>query len=689
MRGRRNVLLALAAAALISAASFSSWGIALDRLSIDLLHLIHFRVFGPPPVSDEIAILAIDEATYQDKESSIAFLPQALWTPQFATVLNAVIDAQPKVVGVDMILATSAEGAIPGYDRPWRLALDRASKQNKIVLTYAQHQSEPVEPVWHQFLAVHADRNPRNISPANVQTDDDGVVRRVPLLFFDKKGDAEVPGFATELYLRAQGQGTDTLSKTDDILLNFAAANRPPLYSFGDILACAEQGNSAFFRDHFANRIVLLGGVLDIEDRRLTSGRFATLPEGANAAPSCVDRTKSTRSGQRRDLMPGVLIHAAAIDNLTHGSALRELTHAQKLIALLALTFLSAIAFVALKPQKALIIWILLGLALATSSVVAFTQFLAIPIITGLIAMALAAPTGIAIRMGSMDRARRQLRNAFSLYLPRSEVDRLVREEKLPSLGGELRDVTILFSDIASYSTLSERVEPGPLVDELNRYFGRMTDIVQAHGGFVDKYIGDGVLAIFGAPLLRENSSADAVRASLAMIRSLQEEPLFIGGDGRIAIRVGLHRGEAIVGNIGSSRRFNYTVMGDAVNVASRLEGVGKHYGIPIVVSEQVEDAAAADFAFRELDFIRVVGRDQPVRLYQPLEPEAAQGLDLEGFAAALGLWRKGSFTEAASAFSALAANGDTLAARYVSWAESYAKTPMSDWEGVIQQGSK
>jgi class 3 adenylate cyclase len=154
------------------------------------------------------------------------------------------------------------------------------------------------------------------------------------------------------------------------------------------------------------------------------------------------------------------------------------------------------------------------------------------------------------------------------------------------------------------------------------------------------------------------------------MIKSLQDEPLFIGGDGRIAIRIGLHRGDAIVGNIGSSQRFNYTVMGDAVNVASRLEGVGKHYGIPIVVSEQVQEAAADDFAFRELDFIRVVGRDQPVRLFQPLEPEDAAALDLERFGAALALWRKGSFTEAATAFAPLAQQGDTLAARYVVWAQ-------------------
>ena len=145
-------------------------------------------------------------------------------------------------------------------------------------------------------------------------------------------------------------------------------------------------------------------------------------------------------------------------------------------------------------------------------------------------ALILSGPAGIALRLTVMDRARRRLRSAFSLYLPKSEVDKLVREERPPTLGGELREVTILFSDIASYSTLSERVEPGPLVDDLNHYFSRMTEIVQAHGGFVDKFIGDGILAIFGAPLSRPNAALDAVQASLAMIESLQKQPLFIGG---------------------------------------------------------------------------------------------------------------------------------------------------------------
>ncbi len=687
MQRRRNVLLALSVAALIGAASFTTYGFGLDRLSIDLAHLIHFRLFGPPPLGDEVVIVAIDEETYRDPHFSN--LPQALWTPELGNVLEAVLVAEPKTVGIDIIIGTSADSIVPGYDRPWLRALQKGAKAGKIVLGYTQHQTEPVRPTIQQRFAAGArDKESLvNQSPANILTDDDGVARSIPLSLATSAGQTELT-LAAAVFQHATGKVPT--AEDQKLLLNFAAAKRAPIYSLADLRACAEAGDKEFFQHNFAGRIVFLGGVLDVEDRILTSGRFATLPEGEGLGPRCrIDADKTMFSGVARNTIPGVLIHAVAIDNFLHDAGLRQISPVARffLIALFALT--SVLIFMQLKPKIALPVLVLLLALWSVAAIVAFGQFLVIPLITGIIAMCLAAPAGLALRMGSMDRARRQLRQAFSLYLPKSEVDKLVNEERLPALGGELRDVTILFSDIASYSTLSERVPPGPLVDELNRYFGRMTDIVQAHGGFVDKFIGDGVLAIFGAPLARKNAAADAVRASLDMIKSLKSEPLFIGGHGRIGIRIGLHRGEAIVGNIGSAQRFNYTVMGDAVNVASRLEGVGKHYGIPIVVSEQVQEAAARDFAFRELDFIRVVGRDQPVRLFQPLDETTVAKLDLVSFGEALKLWRKGQFADAGSAFAILAAQGDELAARYVAWAKTYAETPISNWEGIIQQGSK
>ena len=681
------------------------WGGALDRLSIDYLHFASERIWGPPPFSDEVVIVAVDEATYRDDHFSN--LPQALWTPQLGQVLDKLLDAEPKVIGVDIIIGTTADSIVRGYDRPWLSALKRAAAKDQIVLAFVQHQTQPIRPTQQQRSAVGATfddmRQPaRNLSPANLPPDTDGIARRYPLFYrigTNDKAKAEVTDEATaetEAVVKVPSLGANLAQRFGvtledrDIILNFASAKRPLIYSLADLRACAESGRAEYFSKHFAGKIILFGGILDIEDRKLTSGRFATQPEGQDLGERCEKPIDAKLySGNARNAMPGVLVHAAAIGNLLNGSDLRLLGEPARVGILILLSFVSALSFIAMRPRHAIIAWLGQLLGWSVAAILLFTQFWALPWLTGLAAIAVAGPAGIALRLTFMDRARRRLRSAFSLYLPKSEVDRLAREEKLPSLGGELREVTILFSDIAAYSTLSERVQPGPLVDDLNRYFGRMTDIVQAHGGFVDKFIGDGILAIFGAPLARPNSAEDAVAASLAMIQSLESDPLFIGGDGRIAIRIGLHSGDAIVGNIGSSQRFNYTVMGDAVNVASRLEGVGKHYGIPIVVSEQVRGKVGTAGHFRELDFIRVIGRDQPVRLYQPLNAAEAARIDLPGFAAALDLWRRGAFDDAAKAFAVLAESGDDLAARYVGWAKTYAATPMSDWEGIIQQGSK
>jgi adenylate cyclase len=680
VRGR-NLILAAAIAVLVGGLLFWRGG-NLDRLSIDFLHLVHTRLWGPPPISDNIAIVAVDEATYRDPY--FRELPQALWTPYMGDILEKVLDAGPKAVGIDIIIGTTADSIVPGYDLPWLRALRRGADENRIVLGYTQHQTQPIMPTAQQRSAVRASIDGRNEHPVNLPPDPDGIARAYPLQFLNMAG-IPVASFGAALASRV-----GSTASGDAVLLNFAAAPQPLIYSMADLRACAEAGDADFFSRQFAGKIVLFGGVLDIEDRRLTSGRFATQPEGRNLGPHCrVAIDPDSFSGVARYDMPGILVHAAAIENLLGGTALRETGRPERAAALVLLSLLAGLAFLTMRPSRAAAAWLALALAWSVLSVALFTQFWALPWLTGLAALILVGPAGIALRLTVMDRARRQLRNAFSLYLPRSEVDRLVREEKLPALGGELREITILFSDIAAYSTLSERVAPGPLVDDLNRYFSRMTEIVQAHGGFVDKFLGDGILAIFGAPLSRENHARDAVEASLAMIESLKSDPLFIGGAGRIAIRIGLHSGEAIVGNIGSPQRFNYTVMGDAVNVASRLEGVGKHYGIPIVVSEQVREKVGDACQFRELDFIRVIGRGQPVRLFQPLTAADAAQIDLQAFSDALQLWRQGKFTAAAKAFAVLAESGDDLAGRYVAWAETYAVTPMSDWEGIIQQGSK
>jgi class 3 adenylate cyclase len=208
------------------------------------------------------------------------------------------------------------------------------------------------------------------------------------------------------------------------------------------------------------------------------------------------------------------------------------------------------------------------------------------------------------------------------------------------------------------------------LVTALNGYFDRMAEIIEHEGGFIDKFIGDAIVAVFGAPAGPSDHAAAAMRAACAMAAS-SEGPSF-------RTRVGLNSGPVLIGNIGASRRFNYTVMGDTVNLASRLEGANKEYGTTILASGDTR-AAAQIIAFREVDRIRVVGRAAPIDIFTPL-PGGADASRESDYAAALALYREGRFEAAADAFDSL--NSDPIAATMAKRARAFAASPPPSWDG-------
>jgi adenylate cyclase len=250
--------------------------------------------------------------------------------------------------------------------------------------------------------------------------------------------------------------------------------------------------------------------------------------------------------------------------------------------------------------------------------------------------------------------------------------------------------VTILFSDIARFSQLAESLSPHALVELMNSYLTAMTDIIEAAGGYVDKYIGDAIVAIFGAPVDDPHHAAHAVGAALACQARLAElngnDPAFAGRT--LVMRIGLNTGEAIVGNIGSRRRFNYTAMGDTVNLASRLEGANKFYGTTILASEALHDAASG-IAWREIDRVRVVGRGQPVRLFTPESHNAGTETLQREFAAALARYRAGEFEEARAGFEALAVLDPVSAAFAQRLRDRLAESVPEGWDGVTNLETK
>jgi adenylate cyclase len=220
------------------------------------------------------------------------------------------------------------------------------------------------------------------------------------------------------------------------------------------------------------------------------------------------------------------------------------------------------------------------------------------------------------------------MRGAFSSYLSGDLLDELIKNPKALSLGGEKKELSILFSDIRGFTTISESMAPEKLIDLLNRYFTPMTNTVLDNRGMLDKYIGDAVMAFFNAPVDVKNHADAACNTALEMIEKLEilNQELIKEGIKPIKIGIGINTAEVIVGNMGSDTRFNYTVIGDGVNLASRVEGLTKNYGkagsgvgVNILITEFTVEKLNGEFLYREIEPVKVKGKDKAVLLYQLL----------------------------------------------------------------------
>lgn len=607
----------------------------LRGLSLDLTYPLRHALFGPQarPEQSHVAVIAIDEETY--RREPFSGLPQAAWPPLLAPVINAVaVDA--RVIGLDVVWSTSLDSLQRGFERDFLLALRQAARETKLVLGKVQHSKEPILPHPGQQIAAGG---AANIRALNVFEDGDGIIRRLPLVF--DTADGQEPGFAYEL-ARRSGLTRETFA-TDaagNLAPNFnTGPGDIPTYSLADLYACAQAGRSDYFRQHFSGRTVILATVLDVEDRRLTAKRLAAEPDGANPPPRCIHPVLPLQT-VARDSLPGAYIHAAAINSLLDGTELRDWPRGAVFAAALALTLLAGALVFRLRLLSGIAGVALLGVALPLVSAMLLRQSIAMPWLNLAVALAAMTAATIAYRFAVADRDRRLIGKLFSLYLPPLVIDRMMAGGRMPALGGEERTVTVLFSDIAGFTAISEACDPATLVHGLNDYFSTMTAIIEDHGGFVDKYIGDAIVAVFGAPMNDSKHASHALRAALKMRDALLADPRRFSIAGHaLHTRIGLNTGPVLIGNIGSPRRFNYTAMGDAVNLASRLEGANKIYGTTILASGETIAAAGDAVLVRGIDTVRVVGRSLPVALFEPLARQgratAKQQKQAKAFAAA------------------------------------------------------
>ncbi|CAO3438355.1 adenylate/guanylate cyclase domain-containing protein [Azospirillum doebereinerae] len=701
---RARLILLGAASPLLAAALALALLAELQGPSIDTLYWLRETLHGPKPAPapSPVVVVGIDEETY--RRPPFAGTPQALWGPKLGVVLAGLLDGGAAAIGLDLVHPTSVETLIPGFEREYLLTLRRGGKEGRLVMAKVQHQSNPLMP--YRGYAIAAGLG--NIRSVNLVEDPDGVLRRVPVTLSVAGPDGSPrpeAGMAAEVASRALGKpleraadGTTSLDgyrlpggAGNRLLVNHAtAAGAIPTYSLADLHACAQAGNAAFFEKHFKGKAVMVGTVLDVEDRKLSSNRWVTKPEGLNPPERCALPVMGDLyvAGQRRDSIPGVYIHATAISNLMTHDGLGETGRAAGAALVLLLAAFAAAITLATRPLLAAAGLALLLALWSGVAVEAFQAGLVLPYVQAALAAVLVFPLLLGFRFAVLDRDQRQIRNAFKLYLPGSLIDDMIASGQSPRLGGEERDLTILFSDIAGFTKMSEGMEPEDLVLVLNRYFTVMTDIVEAHGGFVDKYIGDAVLAVFGAPYAIDNHARAAVNAALAMQQAMADDHTLLATEsGRGSCRIGVATGPALIGNIGSPRRFNYTVMGDTVNLASRLEGANKYYSTALMVSGETMAHHGDPAAFRALDIVQVVGRNEPVAVFEPLSE--ARRADLEdtarraAYAAALADWRAGRFDSATAGFTALAPV-DSAAAAMLRKAEKRGGTPAEPgWTGV------
>ncbi len=322
-----------------------------------------------------------------------------------------------------------------------------------------------------------------------------------------------------------------------------------------------------------------------------------------------------------------------------------------------------------------------------------------------LISIALSYISSEAYRNLIEERQSRFLRKAFSSYVSPELVSEIIKNPHLLKLGGEKRVVTILFSDIRNFTTISERLTPESLVSLLNKYLSPMTQIVLKYKGTLDKYIGDAIMAIYNAPVKLKWHAFSAINTSIEMVDILKDLNSIFKNEGlpEIDIGIGINTGECVIGNIGTDVRFDYTAIGDTVNLASRLEGLNKLYKTRIILSEytleelKVEDYLRKEPAhinlsdgrnvyLRELDYIRVKGKSKPVRIFE-LVVDGDLRVIIE-FEKGLSLYRERRFVEAKGMFNALSGDGPSMV--YVSRCEYFIEHPPPDgWDGLFTASDK
>jgi len=441
-----------------------------------------------------------------------------------------------------------------------------------------------------------------------------------------------------------------------------------PHYSVADILS----GRTA--KDAFKDKIVFVGSTaLGVYDLRVTP--FS-------------------------NVYPGLEVHANVADNILRQTFLFRPNWAS-FFDLAAILFMGLVTGLVLPRLRALFSVLLIGVLfvgyLMVSQRLFVHQGIWLNMVYPLLTMVVVYTAVTLYRYIVEEREKRKIRGAFSFYVNPSVVNEVLKDPEKLKLGGDKKELSVLFSDIRGFTSLAEEMEPEMLVTLLNEYLTDMTNVVFELDGLLDKYIGDAIMAVFGAPLEQNDHPLRACHTALLMLDRLaaMQQRWRAEGTPQLDIGIGINTGPMVVGNMGSERRFDYTVMGDAVNLASRLEGINKEYGTQVVISEFTYGWVKDDFFCRELDAVRVKGRARPVKIYELLAFRSTKNPKveiIEPFSQGLLYYREQEWDKAEEKFKEVLSTipGDMAAALYLQRiATLRQESPGAGWDGVFTMKSK
>jgi adenylate cyclase len=389
-------------------------------------------------------------------------------------------------------------------------------------------------------------------------------------------------------------------------------------------------GKSDALTSLFSSRIVLMGSGFDAGDRFRNAFYERRRADG--------------KTGEIAGWLYGVEAHANALQNMIDASYMKPIARIWVALLLLAIA-LGASGMTFWRGAKWGAITSIVALAIVWFAAVRIfgATYTVMPMIAPAMAVALSFMSAAAYVSIVEGQEKRMIRGAFSKYVPPGVVDELVADPSKLRLGGEKRTISMLFSDVQGFTSMSEVLSPETLLAVLNEYLDEMSDIVFNEGGTLDKYIGDAVMALYGAPTALPDHALAACRTALLMQRRLGELNAQWRAAGKewgdLHIRIGVNTGSPVVGNIGGERRFDYTALGDSVNLAARLEPACKNYGVRIMIAAETRRLAGDGIIVRELDFLAVYGKAEPVAVYELV---ALAGEDLGEFGELLDLYEKG-----------------------------------------------